>query len=169
MPEASKSRFELIVDLIKATAWPALTIVVLIALFGPLRDTAKEIPTLLSRLSGMKAGPVEFQFNEQLQRQGFTEKQLAALRNLTADDIDIFLLVSFTDDPNFRYKTGIQPALFRSRILRLQGAGLLSVKNPENDGTNLMHDLTPLGRRLRGLLVNSTVGLLREKGDKSNQ
>ncbi len=52
MPEAeapTKSRFELIVELIKAVAWPLLAIVVLVAFWSPLRRTADLIPSIVGR------------------------------------------------------------------------------------------------------------------------
>lgn len=49
MVEVPKSHFELFVELVKATTWPILVAVVLIAFWAPLRDTARQIPSLLSR------------------------------------------------------------------------------------------------------------------------
>ena len=49
MAEAPKSRFELFVELVKATAWPILVAVVLVAFWSPLRETARQIPELLGR------------------------------------------------------------------------------------------------------------------------
>ncbi len=64
MPESSKSRFEILVELIKATVWPMSFFVVLIAFWGPLRDMAKELPAAVNRLTGVRAGPVELQFKQ---------------------------------------------------------------------------------------------------------
>ncbi|MSQ70230.1 MAG: hypothetical protein EXR27_02925 [Betaproteobacteria bacterium] len=140
---------------IQHASWP---IAILIALFV----LRKEVRSLLGRIRGFKAGKVELKFNEELEQQGFTKKQLATLRTLTADEIDLFLLVSFSEAPNFRYQTGIDPAIFRQHMSRLEESGLLTITNPENDGSNLLHNLTPLGRRARSLFVNSTVELLRK-------
>lgn len=49
MVEMPKSRFELFVELVKAIAWPILVVVVLIAFWAPLRDTARQLPGLLGR------------------------------------------------------------------------------------------------------------------------
>ena len=122
----------------------------------------KEFAALLSRLRSFKSGSIELQLSEQIHNQGFSREQLASIGTLSADEIDIFLLVSFTDIPEFKYSTGIASDVFKQRMLRLQEAGLLRVTNPDDTGTNLHHNLTPLGRRLRALLINSTTQLLRE-------
>jgi hypothetical protein len=83
------------------------------------------------------------------------------IADISADEIDLFLLVSFTDNKDFNYKIGMSPEMFKARCLRLQDMGLIEILNPEDSGTNLRHSITPLGRRVRGLLINSTAQLLR--------
>jgi len=146
---------EISIALIKHALWPLVVLLCVLML-------RKQLAALLERMTGLKAGSVELQFKERIERQGFTPEQRTAFRNLSADELDLFLLVSFSDDKVFRYTTNMPFPTYRQRMLRLQEAGLLTLTNPDDPGTNLLHNLTPLGKRVRALIVDSTVSLLRD-------
>src|SRR5262249_44954594 len=44
-----KSPFELFTEFVRAIAWPALVVGLVIAFWRPLKDTADDVPTILSR------------------------------------------------------------------------------------------------------------------------
>ena len=146
---------EIIVSALHYTSWP---VAVLIALWW----FRKQIARAIANLRLFKAGSIEVGFREQIRRQGFTEAQLAVLKTLTAEEIDLFLLVSFTEEAGFEYSTTIDIPIFRGYMGRLESAGLMHILNPENDGSNLRHNITPMGRRIRALLVDSAVSLIQE-------
>ena len=146
---------EIALGLIQYSSWPVVTLLAILLL-------RKDITSLLRRLNVFRAGSVEVKLTEQLHTHGFNQAQLSALSILSAEDIDIFFLVSFTDDPAFRYQTGIDPSLFKTSLQKLQNAGLLILTNPDDPGTNFLHNLTSSGRRFRSLLVDSSAALVRE-------
>lgn len=143
--------FHLLIDIF---SWP---LVFLICFFF----LRKELRNLLSRLKGLKAGTVELQLTEQLHAQGLPKQQLKSITSLSADEIDLFLLVSFTEHLGFNYSTPLPPEVFKKRLIRLQEAGLLEITNPEDPGTNIRHNILPLGLRLRALLISGAAQILR--------
>jgi hypothetical protein len=145
---------EIVQSLIEHFSWP-LVVLLFMASFR------SDLQAVLSRLKGLKAGSIELQLNEQLHAQGLTKQQLGSITSLTADELDLFLLVSFTEHVGFNYQTGLPQEVFKSRLLRLQEADLLQVLNPEDPGTNVRHNVTPLGRRLRAMLIGGSAQLLR--------
>jgi len=145
---------EIAIAIIEHALWPLVVFLCVLML-------KKQLSALLERMTGLKAGSIELQFKQRIERQGFTPEQQVAFRNLSADEIDLFLLVSFSDDETFRYTTNMPFPTYRLRMLQLQEAGLLALTNPDDPGTNLLHNLTPLGKRVRALIVDSTVSLLR--------
>ncbi len=85
--------------------------------------------------------------------------------SLSADEVELFLLVSYTDNLGFNYTTGLPPEVFKARLVRLRDSGLLEISNPEDPGTNIRHSITPLGRRVRAMLIGGTTQLLRGQGN----
>ena len=144
---------ELAQSVLQYASWP---IVVLIGLFLFKEPLVK----LICNLRFFKAGTLEVGFAEQIQNQGFTDNQLKIIRTLTAQEIDLFLLVSFSDATDFNYTTDLDEEVFRKALLKLQDAGLIKITNPDNSSTNLRHITGPVGRRVRAMLINSTVALL---------
>ncbi len=145
---------ELLIAIIEHLSWP----IVIIVFFLLLR---KELSRLLSRVKGIKASDLELQFAEQIQVQGLSKEQLADVSSLTADEIELFLLVSFTEHQGFNYQTGLPPEVFKSKMEHLQKAGLIDLVNPDDPGVNLRHNITPLGNRVRAILINSSAQLVR--------
>jgi hypothetical protein len=146
---------EIVLSFIEHSSWP---LAVLVCVFL-LRD---ELRKLIDRLRALRAGSVEFQLSEQLQTQGLSKDQLKSIVELSADELEMFLLASFTDYKGFRYSIPLPAETFKARMLALQQAGLIQIANPEDPGTNLIHNTTPLGRRFRSLLLNSTARLVKD-------
>lgn len=146
---------EIFLSLIQHSSWPLVVLLCVLLL-------REEIGALLKRMRGFKAGSIEVQLSEQLHNQGLSKDQLKLIGELSADEIEMFLLASFTDYQGFKYSVPLPADVFKKRILKLQEAGLLRVINPEDPGTNLTHDTTPVGRRFRSLLLNSTTRLVRD-------
>jgi hypothetical protein len=146
---------ELAVTFIEHASWPLVVLCGFLIFGSALRK-------MLTRLRGMRAGSVEVQFEEELHRQGLTKDQLEAIASLTAEELGLFLLVSYTDSVGFNYSTALPPDVFKARLVRLSEAGLVHILNPENPGNDLRHNVTPAGNRFRSLVVNSTARMLRE-------
>jgi hypothetical protein len=70
------------------------------------------------------------------------------------------LVIFIFHDPTFNYQTGMPSTSFKESMLRLQSSGLVRLLNPEDPGTDLRHSITPLGRRVRSLLVSTCTTLL---------
>jgi len=145
---------EITVAVLQYALWPLVVVFALVFLREPLWR-------LLSNVRFLKAGSVEVSFQDQIEKQGLTESQSKAVRTLTATEVDLFLLVSFSDAPQFTYVSGMDVSEYRNAMLRLQEAGLITVINQDDPGTNIRHVTTPAGRRVRVLLVNSVLALLR--------
>jgi len=144
---------ELAQSALQYSSWPIVVLVALFLFKEPVR-------TALRNLRLFKAGSLEVGFNEQILSQGFDSAQLKIIRNLSAQEIDLFLLVSFSDEAGFNYSTGVDSVVFKNALLRLQNAGLIVVTNPDGPQTNVRHVTTPSGKRVRAMLINSTITLL---------
>ena len=146
---------EISLSLIQYSSWPIVALLCVLLL-------REELGAFLKRLRGFKAGSVEVQLSEQLHNQGLSKDQLKLIGELSADEIEMFLLASFTDYQGFKYSVPLSAEIFKKRIVKLQEAGLIQITNPEDPGTNLTHNTTPVGRRFRSLLINSTTRLVRD-------
>ena len=144
---------ELAQSAIQYASWPLVTLVALFVLRKPLGK-------LLSNLRSVKAGSLEVAFGEQLQNQGFTDDQFKAIQSLTASEVDLFLLVSYSDSPTFKYDSTLPYLAFKNAMLRLQSAGLIKVSLADDANTHIHHSTTSVGHRIRAMLINSTVSLL---------
>jgi hypothetical protein len=136
--------------------WPIVTLLGMFVFRG-------SISKLLGNVKSFKAGSVEVDFDKHLRQQGLSEEQSTAFKSLSSTDIDLFLLISYSDDPSFNYQTPMAFELLKESMLRLQSSGLVSIINPEDPGTNLRHSVTPLGRRIRALLVSTCTTLLQRE------
>jgi hypothetical protein len=84
--EATKSRFELFVELVKAIAWPLLAAVVLVSFWHPLREAANQLPSLVSRSDTITILGLSLKIGPQLRQKAPREVQ-EALAALSADGI----------------------------------------------------------------------------------
>ncbi|QKE63303.1 hypothetical protein HNE05_07985 [Aquipseudomonas campi] len=145
---------EIILKLVEFSSWP---IVVLIAAYL-LRDPIKK---LISRFNGIRAGDIEIQMRQQMHAQSLTEEQLEKISVLSTDEIDLFLLVSFTEAIGFNYTVPIPKNILHERLYYLEKLGLLKIYPPESEDAPIRHDCTPEGRRVRELIINGASQLVR--------
>lgn len=150
---------DLLPELIEHSSWPIAFLIALLMFRTP-------ISRLLQRLKLFNVKGVEAQFINDLEAQGLSEENLEQLRSLTATDINLFLLTSFSDDRLFSYSTEIPVEEFRNSINNLVKAGLLEVKEPDETGKDIRHLTTPLGNRLRAMSVNTLAKLIHESPNK---
>lgn len=141
--------------LITHAAWPLTTLICLFLL-------RKELSELISRLKGLKAGALELLMSEELHSTSLNESQLKAISNLSAEDIDLFLLVSYSEAIGFRYELPIPQEVFKTRMAILHETGLIEVLNSENPGTDIRHNITPMGFQVRSLLLRGSKQLLQK-------
>lgn len=145
---------EIFLATIQYSSWP-------LALFLCFWFTRKEIRSLLGKIKGLKTGPLELQFSEQISAQGLTPEQLAPITELTADEIDLFYLVTFSEIPGFNYSVPFPAAILKKRLIKLEKAGLIEILNTEDPGEDIRHNPTSLGLRIRSALINSSAQLVR--------
>lgn len=119
----------------------------------------KDLPSIIKRLQSLKAGSVELKLYNDLHAKGFSKEQLTTFGNLSFEEMDVFLLVSFLGS-EIKYKTGIDKDTFKKHMQHLAEIGLLTITNPHDDGGDLQHVLTENGRELRSSLIKSTKNLL---------
>lgn len=136
-------------------SWPLIAMALILIFKIPLAK-------MISNIRFFKAGSLEIDFGEKLLNQGFTDEQLKIVKNLTANEIDLFLLVSYTNAPNFHYSTGagLSNKDFRVMMLKLNEAGLIAITKDDGMGNDLFHTTTQIGLRTRAMIVNGTISLL---------
>ncbi len=145
---------EIVLGLIEHSSWAALVLLFVIW-FRP------QITELLNKLRFIKAGNLQLEFSTQLSQIGFDKEKLKKFSYLTSEEINIFLLASFSDGIGFQYQIEMPQNELNSHIFRLADFGLLEVvKNPTNP-ENIGHNLTEDGRRFRAVLIDTTKDLLK--------
>ncbi len=150
---------EIVQSFIEHGSWPLVAIIGFVLFGSPLRR-------MLLRIRGAKAGSVEVQFEEEVRDQRLTHEQLQNISSLTNEELELFLLVSFTEHEGFNYETPLPTEIFRHRIQKLSEAGLLDILNPDDTGANVRHNLTSAGNRFRALVVQSITRMLRELSER---
>lgn len=94
MPEkVSKSRAELIVELIKALAWPLFALIVLICFWSQLQSASRQLPNLLSRSETISIAGLSLKIGKGLSKQPSTNVK-KALSELSPDGIQRLLNLS---------------------------------------------------------------------------
>lgn len=140
---------------IEFASWPIVVLTVFFFLRSP-------ISKLLGKIRFIKNSGIEVTFVDDLLRQGFSKSQLVAIESLTEADLDLYLLVSYSDAPEFKYQIPVQSSEeHASSFARLEKAGLMRVTTKSEEGLPALHLSTPAGRRVRSLVIRSTVDLLR--------
>ena len=139
--------------IINESSWP---IAILICFFF-LRT---EIKKFISKLKGVKAGTIEVLLTQELHRTNLTEKQLKAISSLSAEEIDLFLLVSYSENPVFTYELPEPREMFIKKINKLEETGLIIAQNTKTDEGRILHEMTPLGTQVRVTLLKGVQQLL---------
>ena len=152
---------DIIVSAFQFASWP-------LALLMTMWWFREHIRALIGRLHFLKPGSVESDFLERIRRQDFTDAQMARFKQLSVEEIELFLMVSYSESGHFFYHLGaaMDFVAFRRCMGNLDEAGLMRLLNPEDDGKNLRHAITSLGKNIRGLLIDSSVGLIKEVSTK---
>lgn len=144
---------EIIIASIAHFSWPLVFIIAIFMLRTP-------ICALLQRVNAFKAGSVELQLQETLSTQNLSEKQIAQINKLTVDELDLFLLASFSENIGFNYQTPMPPETFKRRMQSLENAGLLEILNPDDDGKNIRQNVTETGKHVRSVILNGATKIL---------
>ena len=82
----AKTRLELIVELIRALAWPSFAFVLLIALWSPLRLVALQLPDLIGRSETISIAGLSIKVGKGLRQQA-SKKVVAVLAKLSPDGL----------------------------------------------------------------------------------
>ncbi len=135
--------------------WPFVVLVSLVVF-------KTQINKLFSGLRLFKAGSIEMVFDKRLKNLKLDQSKLESLRDLTHEEIGFFLLVSYSDDPDFIYEPGINTNRFHKTLNALESAGLIEVVIPEGNSNTRHHRLTAEGKRIRGMVLESTSRLFQE-------
>lgn len=160
-----KETFELIVDLVRALAWPIVAFALLFALWSPLRQTAELIPSIISRSDTITISGLSLKIGQRLHREATPEVE-AVLKAIRKEDIELMLSVG---DTSWWDRNGEAGA--RSRYKKLIQLGLLSeIKQsefkfltPEEQRTRSYGvRITPLGDATRDFLRAVVAEFVRE-------
>ena len=88
-----KSRVETMTELLKAVAWPAIALVVLISFWSPLQRTAEQVPTLVSRSDSITIAGLSLKVSRELRTKASPEVQ-AVVAKLSRKGIEQVLALS---------------------------------------------------------------------------
>lgn len=141
----------LVGELLRDLWWPIFAVAAILVLLKRMDAIAR------ARVAPGRASAQDI-FGGALGTEGLDEPQRAAIRALTADELDVFLLVSYSDQ--HQYETGLAPEVLLRTLKRLAAARLIAIID-ETNPRYVTHETTPLGKRLRALLVSSAAALVR--------
>lgn len=168
----SKSRFELIVELIKAVAWPLFAIVLLVSFWRPLRSAVTQLPNIISRSETLSIAGLSLKVRRSLAKQP-SEEVKQALSKLSPDDLK--RLQNF----NSTFCEEQYAASCRADYAALVGLGLLA-EVPESElkkdrsGTPYGFGvrITPKGKETQSVLnalVSEFVQELERSGEETSE
>lgn len=146
---------EFLLQFIQHAMWPAVSILI-IFLFR------QDLKILVSGLRQLRAGSIEVVFGKRFEKLGLNGNEIEALKALDYEDISFFLLSSYSSDPEFKYEPALTTANFHGKLQNLENAGLIVIANPENALGKREHYVTPTGKRLRSIIIESTARLFQE-------
>ncbi|GAB3253392.1 hypothetical protein [Chitinimonas naiadis] len=134
-------------------SWPIAALIALYLFREPLIS-------LLRSLRFLKSGSLEFRFAEGLRKQGLSAEQLSALAKLTADEINYFLMMSYSSEGGFTYTTTLSQDQLNSLAQNLAAAGLVTIEHIDQQTHHIKHRVTYVGQSLRMMLIDSAIDLL---------
>jgi len=147
-------------EVIKVLAWPLVTLVI----FFSAKD---KVLGSLSRLTTLRSSSVELTFGRQLQAQGLDLEAISSLSALTPDQIELFLLISYSDEPGFHYELPHSRERYAERIRALEHVGLIEIESEQSPGNDVRHRLTGFGKRFRAMLINASTEMLHDQSARS--
>jgi hypothetical protein len=83
---SSKSRFELIIELVRATVWPLIVIISLISFWEPLHKTAQQLPAIVGQSQTITIAGLSLKLQKGIENKP-SLKVKEALSNISADSI----------------------------------------------------------------------------------
>jgi FMN phosphatase YigB (HAD superfamily) len=163
--EKPKSRFELVVELIKATAWPVFAAVVLITFWGPLHDAAREIPTLIGRSDAVTIAGLSIKVGHGLREKASPDVR-KVLAELSREGIEQILSVgssSWWDKGAEASGRTAYAELLRLRLMEEVPAGEIETLN-KKDGRNYGYAVRviELGQKVRSFLQSVVAEFVQE-------
>ena len=146
---------ELIREILENALWPMIVLTVILMF----RD---QVSTLISNMKALKSGSIEVVFDQRVKNIGLPKSNLEELKQLTREEVSLFFLLSFSDDPEFTFKPGLNKETFNRRMEALESAGLIYIETIEHRPNTKLHLLTPAGKRVKDILLDTTTRLFQE-------
>ena len=146
---------ELMQVILENALWPIVTLTAILMF-------RNQVSTLISNMKALKSGSVEVVFDQRVKNIGLPKSNLEELKQLTREEVSLFFLLSFSDDPEFTFKPGLNIETFNRRMYALESAGLIYIEIPEHKSNTKLHLLTPAGKRVRDILLDTTTRLFQE-------
>lgn len=144
---------DLLAEFLRDIWWPVFAVAALLVLRSRLAQLGE-------RLAAPAAAPQDV-LRRGLGAEALEPERRAALHALSADELDLFLLLSYSDQ--HQYDTGLPPEQLLPILRRLAQAGLITIVD-ETNPRYVTHETTAFGKRLRALLVSGAAALLRDAG-----
>jgi hypothetical protein len=137
-------------ELAKALAWPLLALVLLMGLWSPLRESAKEIPTLLRRSEGLTIAGVSLRVREDLSRRASLEVRTVVAR-LSPESLQYLL----SSNGNGMFLIGGGTSQLPRELGELAGLGLIEELPAEElpPQADSGFQMTPLGEEATSFLL----------------
>lgn len=159
MSDAPKSKFELIVELVRALAWPLFATIALIVFLGPLRLTARQIPDLVGRSETITVAGLSIEVQRGVSQQASDEVK-QAVADLSPDSISLLLNMQGAS-----YFASGYGALGRQQYAELIDLGLVvplpteELPHPISESGEVRKydfgiDITPLGEDAQSFLLS---------------
>ncbi len=165
MSEQPKSKFELTVELIKATAWPGLTMIILITFWGPLRQTAEQFPYLVRRSDTITIAGLSLEVSRELRRQASPEVE-EVITELSKEGIKRVLRLSggsYWDKGSETHGRADYTELIHLKLVEEIAVDELERQNQE-EGKNFGFGVRPteLGRQTQSFLQSVVAEFVQE-------
>ncbi|WP_020181952.1 hypothetical protein [Methylotenera sp. 1P/1] len=146
---------EILKTFIQFFSWPLIVLIILFMF-------KVEIGKLLSNIKMLKVGNLEIDFHKQLMNLGFNQSQLEVIKSLNAKELDLFLMITYKNSPEYRFSDEADSDNYEDRELlyRLRDAGLITITHTEKNKFVYIYQATPNGLRLRGMIINGSIVLL---------
>jgi len=167
-----KSKFEIIVDLIKALLWPTIVICVLIIFWGPLRLIADQIPSIVSRsesitISGLS---IKIRNNDVVEKPSDSVRMVLA--KLSPNGVKRMLNNStavYWDKGQESYGKEDYGELIKLGLYREVTPDELRERNTNNKNYGFGAERTPLGEETNNFLIQLVAGFVDELNGPKNK
>lgn len=167
MIQPVKSRFELSVELARATAWPILALIVLLAFWTPLHDTARQVPELLGRSDTITIAGLSLELSRELRYKASPDVK-EALGKLSQEAIKRLLNMGDSswwnvgDESHGRFENG--ELLSLGLVEELDAADMRRQHEADQRKFGYGVAMTTLGRRTKSFLHSVVAEFVHELG-----